>query len=307
MARNCKVEPTANLIHRVLAKHKMVTDYSRALIFYRWPEIVGTEMAKQIIPQSLKFKTLYVYIKNPVWANNFQYVKQEVISKINQVIGKKLVEEIQFSRWKQKEAVVPAAKAAESDSYKQRLAEVEVEPSAAEAIAKKVARIRNEDLKEKLRGIMLTQYKRDKLREEDNWQSCACCGMSIPPGEELCFLCQLEEEQERELEMRAIFRIMPQIKFAQLRDYMDCTSEEYNRIKSETIQLWCSRLRPGIDYPDKKIEGGTDSYSLEAQMVTMLYRGITYEELNRSILASTMRRLKYNTAYWDTVNKQNRK
>lgn len=46
-------------------------------------DIVGKEIEKHISPQEINFGVLYVYANSSVWANNFQYLKIEIIEKIN--------------------------------------------------------------------------------------------------------------------------------------------------------------------------------------------------------------------------------
>ena len=44
-------------------------------------DIVGKEIEKHISLKEINFGVLYVYTNSSVWANNFQYLKIEIIEK----------------------------------------------------------------------------------------------------------------------------------------------------------------------------------------------------------------------------------
>ena len=76
--------------------------YLKYKLFYSWGEIVGKDIAKYIIPQDVNFSVLYVYTYSSVWANSFQYLKLDIIKKINKFLGYKLIKDIQFTRFNKK-------------------------------------------------------------------------------------------------------------------------------------------------------------------------------------------------------------
>lgn len=52
-------------------------------IWKSWKEIVGENLAKQTKPGSIRGNCLSILVKNHVWMNELQYIKPELIEKIN--------------------------------------------------------------------------------------------------------------------------------------------------------------------------------------------------------------------------------
>ena len=71
------------IIPKTMKNLGLLKEYKKNQIFYKWGDIVGKEIEKHISPQEINFAVLYVYANSSVWANNFQYLKIEIIEKIN--------------------------------------------------------------------------------------------------------------------------------------------------------------------------------------------------------------------------------
>lgn len=61
-----------------------------------WTKIVGEQAAKHSKPARFENKTLYVWTSSPVWANQLQFLSQEIVEQINNELGNKTVKEVRF-------------------------------------------------------------------------------------------------------------------------------------------------------------------------------------------------------------------
>ncbi len=61
-----------------------------------WDEAVGKKISKNTKPISVKNGTLLIKTTNPVWKQELQIQKTEIIKKLNNKIKKNIIKEIRF-------------------------------------------------------------------------------------------------------------------------------------------------------------------------------------------------------------------
>ena len=61
-----------------------------------WPIVVGKKIAENTTIQDVKHGVLIVRVDSPVWAQELQFQKKEVLFKINKTLGKKTIKDIRF-------------------------------------------------------------------------------------------------------------------------------------------------------------------------------------------------------------------
>ena len=59
-----------------------------------WEKIVGPPLAAASIPAELEYKRLLIWVKEPIWADSMMYMKTEIISRVNGLLGKEAVTSI---------------------------------------------------------------------------------------------------------------------------------------------------------------------------------------------------------------------
>ena len=59
-------------------------------------EVVGKKIAENTIVQDVKHGVLIVRVDSPIWAQELQFQKKEVLLKINKTLGKKTIKDIRF-------------------------------------------------------------------------------------------------------------------------------------------------------------------------------------------------------------------
>lgn len=66
------------------------------MIKRKWVQIVGKEGRKSSLPLSLKGKTLFVRVKNPLLRHRFFFFEPMIKERVNKLFGKRVIKKIVF-------------------------------------------------------------------------------------------------------------------------------------------------------------------------------------------------------------------
>ena len=61
-----------------------------------WPTTVGKKIAENTTAQDVEHGVLIVRVASPIWAQELQFQKKEVLFKINSALGKNTIKDIRF-------------------------------------------------------------------------------------------------------------------------------------------------------------------------------------------------------------------
>ena len=61
-----------------------------------WPKTVGKKIAENTTAQDVEHGVLIVRVASPIWAQELQFQKKEVLFKINAALEKKTIKDIRF-------------------------------------------------------------------------------------------------------------------------------------------------------------------------------------------------------------------
>lgn len=70
-----------------------------------WPGIVGEQVARLTSPAQFRHDVLWVYVQDSSWMHHFQFVKQDLLARVNLALGTHPVADI---RWMLQPAEPPA-------------------------------------------------------------------------------------------------------------------------------------------------------------------------------------------------------
>src|SRR6478735_2605527 len=62
----------------------------------RWHDIVGEPMASHTWPVQIRFKKLYLIVRNPVWLQQLVFLKPTLLAKLNDRAGSEMLTDIAF-------------------------------------------------------------------------------------------------------------------------------------------------------------------------------------------------------------------
>lgn len=68
----------------------------RAQVVEEWAAIVGERIAKETQAERVRGSTLFVFTSSSVWAQELEFMKQDILKKIRSELGKGVVTDIRF-------------------------------------------------------------------------------------------------------------------------------------------------------------------------------------------------------------------
>jgi predicted nucleic acid-binding Zn ribbon protein len=85
-----------NIVKDVIEQYRFEPDLALKDVWQLWDQAVGEIIAQNARPAAFKGKLLIVHVNSSAWIHQLQFLKQDLISKLNAALGKPLVEEIKF-------------------------------------------------------------------------------------------------------------------------------------------------------------------------------------------------------------------
>lgn len=84
------------IIEGFLRRNSMWRQYKQFLLVDQWSQIVGKEIAAVTAARQLDNKVLRVTVKDSTWAYHLTLLKPQLLSKLNEYAGNKLVRDIYY-------------------------------------------------------------------------------------------------------------------------------------------------------------------------------------------------------------------
>ena len=85
-----------SLLDDVLKKYRHETDAELVQVWQVWDNIVGNVIAQNAKPAAFKGRILLVHVTSSTWIHQLQFLKKEMIAKLNDKLGKTLIEDLKF-------------------------------------------------------------------------------------------------------------------------------------------------------------------------------------------------------------------
>ncbi len=89
-------EHISSIINKILKTYRHETGDDLKNVCSTWNSTVGKSVAENAQPFALKGKILIVNVTSSSWIQQLQFFKNDILTKINSLAGKELVEEIKF-------------------------------------------------------------------------------------------------------------------------------------------------------------------------------------------------------------------
>jgi len=91
-----KEKPIKDILQRFFKSIGVEGRFEENLAFAYWDSVVGKEIASHTDPEKIVKGTVMVKVDNDVWRNELAFFKHEIIQKLNDRIGKRIIQEIKF-------------------------------------------------------------------------------------------------------------------------------------------------------------------------------------------------------------------
>ena len=86
----------ATILQQAIEAAKIDVDLDAYRIWQQWKDVVGPAIAENTRPEAIKGKLLVVHVSSAPWMQQLQFLKPELIEKLNETIGKEVVGDIRF-------------------------------------------------------------------------------------------------------------------------------------------------------------------------------------------------------------------
>ena len=273
-------------------------DYITHTTLSHWADIMGEMVARRVRAVAVRDKKLFLYAPDAVWKNEMRMSAPEIVQRVNNYAGGRMVTEIAFARTMRPAAPMPDDAAAETPAaYRRALAQTGLSDAEIARGASLAARIEDSDLRTHIERAYLTTRKARHLKEARGLTPCPVCGR-LTSG--VCMDCRRSEERSVRREVRAILRREPWAKLA------DIT----RRIPA------ADALMVGSERADliRSIAGRTEytaQDSENARLLTMLHRGLPPGEVTPKKIQSTFWELRNELIttreFWEEMKKRKAK
>ena len=88
--------PLGTVLPNLLKSIRTGSDAQLVEVWELWDGVVGETISKNARPAAFKGKLLLVEVSSSTWMHQLQFLKADIIEKINHAFGKEMVDEIKF-------------------------------------------------------------------------------------------------------------------------------------------------------------------------------------------------------------------
>jgi predicted nucleic acid-binding Zn ribbon protein len=120
----------------------------------QWREIIGEPVGSHTWPVQVRFKKLYLIVRNSVWLQQLTFLKPTLLAKVNEQAGSELITDIAF-----RVGEIPDARMAAPASQRQQQPVNEAAVVEANAHA---AAVQDPDLRNRLASLMAEAFSRPR-------------------------------------------------------------------------------------------------------------------------------------------------
>ncbi|MGO5131386.1 DciA family protein [Mitsuokella jalaludinii] len=259
---------------------------------WHWVDIAGDAIARHIQVMGIRNKVLYVACDDAVWAQEIRMMMPRIVQTVNNYAGQALIKELHFVKKWAKPAVPDRSSGGvwlASDAGEDELdvgrerRKMPLTQRDEESVQSMAAGLEDEELAMTVRALYRKQRQLDQLRVREHWHPCAACGRLCAPERPLCPACWQKEQETLRARIRGVLRDIPWARYAEVSEYVpDCTTKLLNEQRALLVQ----QMAANIDV--------TDTKSIEAKNLVMLYRCLPPERLTEDVMKRAMYELRFN-------------
>jgi hypothetical protein len=120
----------------------------------QWPEVIGEPVASHTWPAHLRFKKLYLIVRNSVWLQQLIFLKPTLLAKLNERAGSEMITDLAFRVGEIPEAGTPATGLVPEPIQVTEAAQVEADAHA--------AAVQDPELRNRLASVMAEAFSRSR-------------------------------------------------------------------------------------------------------------------------------------------------
>jgi hypothetical protein len=202
-------------------------------IILHWRDIVGNDISLQSRPTSAKNGVLFVAVKTPVWGHHLSMLKEQLLVKIHEHLGQKLLADIKFYAGNFSDY---ANSIEDEPNFGVKLRSVTLSNAQCMEVKEIAHAVNDSHLRYRLQRMMIKDKKRRSLLLQEGWHQCLTCSALCPTEEKYCTSCAIDNSRRRREEIRRLLADAPWVGYIETNSCVPCTRTEYIRSKQELIQ-----------------------------------------------------------------------
>jgi len=94
--QKAKFEHIGSILSDVLKTYRRESDADLVQVWQVWDKVVGDVIALNARPAAFKGKLLLVHVSSSTWIHQLQFLKTEMMVKLNQTLGKAVINDLKF-------------------------------------------------------------------------------------------------------------------------------------------------------------------------------------------------------------------
>jgi hypothetical protein len=91
-----KPKPIRSILEKTLKDLEIDVPLKGYSIWGAWKEIVGDSIAHQTQPRAIRNRILFIDVSHSTWIQQLQFLKAELLGKVNEFLGEPLIQDIRF-------------------------------------------------------------------------------------------------------------------------------------------------------------------------------------------------------------------
>jgi hypothetical protein len=155
-----KPEIIGAILRKVLKKRNIPHTSTDRRLLDLWAEAVGPQIAARTLPEAIKRGTLNVRVSSPVWLHQLQFLKEEILVKVNALSGKEEIRSLYLSIGE-----VPPPPAGAADPSITSPAPAPLRKRDREMMRESLSAVTDPELREILERVMFREISRRRERE----------------------------------------------------------------------------------------------------------------------------------------------
>ena len=85
-----------SILDGLLKNYRYEPESELMRVWHVWDSTVGDIVSKNAKPAAFKGRILLVYVTSSTWVHQLQFLKEEIIAKLNKSLGKTLIDDLKF-------------------------------------------------------------------------------------------------------------------------------------------------------------------------------------------------------------------
>ncbi|MDQ2687431.1 MAG: DUF721 domain-containing protein [Armatimonadota bacterium] len=180
MSQKKGLAPALGAVNALLQSQELAQALRPHMAKVRWAEVVGPQVAGVTQVERVQNGTeLVVRVKNSVWANELVLLKGDMLRRLNQTLGGKVLTDIHFKASglsRAKKALERPIPVAPDAPLEEELARIALSPNALLRIEAAVSGIAQPEWRERIRRTLTRAACTEQWKREHGWRPCVRCG-----------------------------------------------------------------------------------------------------------------------------------